>query len=191
MRSTPATGLELAAALWALELDSELVYVGDAGQTEPNNGSRRRGAEFSIRYHPVDWLGFDADWTVTRARLDDAPGEDRIPNAIPRAGRASIGVRVTPTLRLGLQVRHFDGAPLVEDGSVTARDSTRADLLLRWAATPKLSLRAELLNVFDESDADIEYYYESRLADETQAVADRHFHPALPRLLRLTLRAEF
>ncbi|MEC9363902.1 MAG: TonB-dependent receptor plug domain-containing protein [Pseudomonadota bacterium] len=191
LRSTPATGLELAAALWALELDSELVYVGDAGQTEPNNGSRRRGAEFSVRYHPLDWLGFDADWTVTRARLDAAPGEDRIPNAIPRAGRASIGVRVMPTLRLGLQVRHFDGAPLVEDGSVTARDSTRADLLLRWAATPKLSLRAELLNVFDESDADIEYYYESRLADETQAVADRHFHPALPRLLRLTLRAEF
>ncbi|WP_352886480.1 TonB-dependent receptor [Sinimarinibacterium thermocellulolyticum] len=191
LRSAPLPGLELALALWALELDSELVYVGDAGQTEPNNASRRRGAEFSLRYHPFDWLGFDADWTVTRARLEDAPGEDRIPNAIPRAGRASIGVRVLPDLQLGLQVRHFAGAPLIEDGSVTARDGTRADLLLRWAATPQLSLRAELLNAFDEDDADIEYFYESRLADEAEATADRHFHPALPRLLRLTLRAAF
>lgn len=191
LRSAPRPNLELALALWALELDSELVYVGDAGQTEPNNASRRRGAEMSLRYHPEDWLGFDLDWTVTRARLEDAPGVDRIPNAIPRAGRASVGVRMTPTLQLGLQVRHFDGAPLIEDGSVTARDGTRADLLLRWAALPNLDLRAELLNVFDADDADIEYFYESRLADEPAPVEDRHFHPALPRLLRVTLRATF
>jgi outer membrane receptor protein involved in Fe transport len=90
-----------------------------------------------------------------------------------------------------VQVRRFDGAPLIEDGSVTARDGTRADLLLRWAATPHLDLRAELLNVFDADDADIEYFYESRLAAEPGAAEDRHFHPELPRLLRLTLRASF
>jgi hypothetical protein len=191
LRSAPLSGLEFALALWALELDSELVYVGDAGQTEPNNASRRRGAELSVRYHPFEWLGFDADWTVTRARLDDAAGEDRIPNAIPRAGRASIGVRVTPALQLGLQIRHFDGAPLIEDGSVTARDGTRADVLLRWTAMPNLDLRAELLNVFDADDADIEYFYESRLDGEPAPVEDRHFHPALPRMLRVTLRATF
>lgn len=191
LRSTALPDLELALALWTLQLDSELVYVGDAGQTEPNNASRRRGAELALRYHPFEWLGFDADWTVTRTRLDDAAGADRVPNAIPRAGRAAVGVRVTPALQLGVQVRHFDGAPLIEDGSVSARDSTRADLLLRWAATPKLDLRIELLNAFDADDADIEYFYESRLAGEAAPVADRHFHPALPRLLRATVRATF
>ncbi len=191
LRSAPLENLELTLALWALALDSELVYVGDAGQTEPNNASRRRGVEIAVNYHPYDWLGLSADWTVTHARLEGEPGEDRIPNAIPRTGRATASLRLRPTMQLDLQLRHFDGAPLIEDGSVEARDGTRADLLLRWAARPNLDLRVELLNAFDADDADIEYFYASRLADEASPVEDRHFHPALPRLLRLTLRAHF
>jgi hypothetical protein len=33
----------LSAALWTLELDSELLFVGDAGNTEADRPSRRSG----------------------------------------------------------------------------------------------------------------------------------------------------
>ena len=36
-------GLHTSLALWWLALDSELVYVGDGGATEPQPASRRRG----------------------------------------------------------------------------------------------------------------------------------------------------
>lgn len=43
-----------------LELDSELVFVGDAGTTEPNESSRRFGVEFNAFWQPTDWLVLDA-----------------------------------------------------------------------------------------------------------------------------------
>jgi hypothetical protein len=43
-------------ALWQLKLDSELVYVGDAGTTEPGRASSRRGMEATLRWK------FDRAW---------------------------------------------------------------------------------------------------------------------------------
>jgi hypothetical protein len=37
---------------------------------------------------------------------------------------------------------------------------------------------------------DIQYFYESQLPGEAQAVADRHVHPAEPRSARLTLNVK-
>lgn len=189
LRSRAVDKLVASLALWTLELDSELVYVGDAGETEARNGSTRRGAELSLRWHPLAWIGVDADYTWTRARLDDAPGADRIPNAIPQAARAAVALGLPNAFDAAVQVRHLKGAPLSEDGRVTATDATRVDLLLRWTRA-RFALRGELLNLLDARDSDIEYFYESRLEGETLGVEDIHFHPALPRTLRVSLRVE-
>jgi hypothetical protein len=53
-----------------------------------------------------------------------------------------------------------------------------------------MRLGLEALNVFDRKVDDITYFYESRLAAEAAPVADRHFHPAEPRTLRLSLTIE-
>lgn len=190
LRVRPLHGMVASLALWTLELDSELVYVGDAGETEARSGSRRRGVEVSMRWHPRPWVGIDADWTATHARLRNAPGADRIPNAIPQAGRFAVALAPPRSFDAAMQVRHFRGAPLSEDGDITASDATRADVLLRWKVG-RLTLRTELLNVFDVRDSDIEYAYESRLADEAEGVDDIHFHPALPRMLRASVRLAF
>src|SRR5690606_14700043 len=42
--------LNLSAALWYLELDSELVFIGDAGNTEASRPSRRYGLELPLYY---------------------------------------------------------------------------------------------------------------------------------------------
>ena len=76
-----------------LELDSELVFVGDAGTTEPNNGSERFGVEVNAYWHPTEWLEFDASAGYTDARfLDTAVGEDRIPQAVESVLTAGVTV---------------------------------------------------------------------------------------------------
>jgi len=52
VRSTLVPELELAASLWALELDSELVLDNDISATVPEGATRRYGLELSARWHP-------------------------------------------------------------------------------------------------------------------------------------------
>ncbi|HSW24430.1 MAG TPA: TonB-dependent receptor, partial [Burkholderiaceae bacterium] len=75
-RTEAIAGLQSSLAVWWLNSDSELVYVGDAGTTEASGASRRRGIEFNNRWVPVPWFLLDADFAWTHARF--ANGE-RIP----------------------------------------------------------------------------------------------------------------
>ena len=52
LRSEWLPGLQSSLALWRLDFDSELVYVGDSGTTEPNRPSRRHGVEWNNRWIP-------------------------------------------------------------------------------------------------------------------------------------------
>jgi hypothetical protein len=65
----PTDGVTPAASLWTLELDSELVFVGDAGITESNRASRRSGVEPAAYVKPLDWLTVDADFAWSHARF--------------------------------------------------------------------------------------------------------------------------
>ena len=42
-------------SLWSLELDSELLFVGDAGNTEATRPSERKGFELVLNYYPVSY----------------------------------------------------------------------------------------------------------------------------------------
>jgi len=50
---------------------------------------------------------------------------------------------------------------------------------------------AEMLNVFDSSDDDITYFYESRLPGEAAGVEDVHFKRVEPRAIRASLGFSF
>ena len=50
VRSEIVRGLQSSLALWRLDIDSELVFVGDAGETEPSRASRRTGIEWNNHY---------------------------------------------------------------------------------------------------------------------------------------------
>jgi hypothetical protein len=91
---------------------------------------------------------------------------------------------------LTAQLRHFGSAPLIEDGSVTSNATTLVNLGGYWDIGP-LTLGAELFNVFDTKDADITYFYESRLAGEAAGMEDLHIHPVEPRQLRVSVRYNF
>ena len=178
----------LAAALWYLELDSELLFVGDAGTTEATRPSERWGLELNNFWMIDEVWSLEADIAWTNARFSDDAVEGRhIPGALETVASATLSAQ-TPTGWFGaLRVRYVDGAPLIEDRSVTAHSATLAHLSLGWAGQP-YTLRADVLNLFDSDDRDIEYFFASRLEDEPlEGIEDRHFHRFEPRQVRLTL----
>ena len=90
--------LQTSVALWMLTSDSELVFIGDAGTTEPGRPSRRHGIEWSNYYSPLSWLIFDADVSVSQARFRDAS-----PAGTPHSRRSHDGRFRRPFSRLDTQ----------------------------------------------------------------------------------------
>jgi hypothetical protein len=79
LKFSPRPGLNSSAcAVGSLHLDSELLFVGDAGNTEATRGSERWGVEFNNFWQPVDagWrLEADLSWTHARFRGQRAGGQ--------------------------------------------------------------------------------------------------------------------
>lgn len=176
-------------ALFALELESELVFVGDAGTTEANDGSSRTGVEASLFWQPTDWLVADLSAAYTDAEFDIPGADTKIPGAVESVIGGGILANLDPWT-LSARLRHFGEAPLIEDGSVTSDPTTLVNLAgsYDWR---NLTVSVELLNAFDAEDADITYFFESQLPSETSPVEDIHFHPVEPRQVRLSLRYRF
>jgi len=66
-RMVPRRGLEMDVAVWRLDLDGELLFVGDAGTTTASRPSRRWGVEWNTNAAPRSWLTVDADLAWSRA----------------------------------------------------------------------------------------------------------------------------
>ncbi|MBA4766600.1 MAG: TonB-dependent receptor [Porphyrobacter sp.] len=174
-----------------LELDSELVFIGDGGATEPNGGSRRYGVEANLFWRPVPGVVIDAAYSYTDARfVGPGASADAIPGAVPEVIAAGVAVTPVPDLTITARVRHFGSAPLIEDRSVRS-DATTLINLAGYYDLGAMRLGVEVFNLFDSRDADITYFYESRLPGEADGVEDRHFHPVEPRQVRTSLRYTF
>ena len=178
-------------ALWWLELDSELLYVGDAGTTEPSIGSERYGVEIANYFRPFKWLTLDLDLAFTESELENG---DEIPGALSTV----ISSGVTAVSEIGffvsLRGRYFGPRYLVEDGSAESGSSLLFNLRTGYNVNEKLRIELDVLNLFDSNDDDITYYYESRLSELSEpagGVADRHFHPIEPRSLRAAVTYRF
>jgi hypothetical protein len=192
VRTAVLPSVQLTASLWTLQLDSELLFVGDAGITEASRASERRGIEAGAIWNPVSWLILDADLAWSRSRFTRFdPAGDRIPGAVEKVASVGLAVDHPSGWFGGARLRHFGTAPLIEDGSVESDPTTLMNLEAGYHLTDTIQLSAALFNVFDSRDSDITYFYESQLPGEAQPVSDIHFHPVGPPTFRLTLRATF
>ncbi len=183
-RYEPVRGLKLSGAAFALDLDSELVWSGDAGVNEPSAASRRLGLELGVRYAITNVLFADADVTFTRARFRGVPeAESAVPLAPQRTVSAGIGVRPTygsTTPFAALRVRHLGERPANEDRSLTAEGFTLVDanVGVRHRA---LEVGVDVQNVFDVRWREVQFATTSRLAYEPAAVAGIAMTPGWPR----------
>ncbi|MEM7351189.1 MAG: TonB-dependent receptor [Acidobacteriota bacterium] len=179
-------GWQMTLTLFVLELDSELLFVGDGGATEASRPSRRSGIEWTNYWEIDDHWTLDLDLTVTDSAFTDPdPAGDSIPGAIEdtlAAGLAYDGDRWLGSLRW----RYFGDVPLIEDGSVTWDSSSIVNGRLGYRFAKGLELSLEVFNLLDSEDSDIEYFYASRLPGEPLGgFEDVHFHPMPERSARL------
>ena len=178
-------------AYW-LDIDSELVFVGDAGGTEPNDGSKRQGFETAVFWQMTNWLAVNADYSKTDARFTGVPSAvDAIPGAIESSFSLGLNTMWQNGISASLQWRYLGESPLDEAESLTAPSSSLLNLGVAYERN-NLELRIELFNALDSSDYDVAYLYESRLQNEPAGgFSDIHFHPLEPRTARLSVKYNF
>jgi outer membrane receptor for Fe3+-dicitrate len=183
---------QLALTVWTLDLDSELLYVGDAGATEANRASERRGVELGVYVTPREWLTLDADLAWSRGRFSETdPAGDFIPGAVERVASLGVAVQHPSGWFGGARFRHFGEAPLIEDDSIRSDPTTLVNLEAGRRIGGRFSISLAAYNVFGSDDNDITYFYESQLPGEASPVDDRHFHPVEPRTLRMTIETRW
>ena len=184
-------GFNFSVAYYTMKMDSELVFVGDAGTTEPGDPSRRDGLEVTSFWEISDQLVFDISGAKSDGHFIGLPSSE---NAIPDAHDLVYGAGLTYAGGNGwtssLRVRHFGDAALTEDEVVDKDSST----LLHFGVSyekDNWEIGLDILNFLDEEDDDIAYWFESQLPGETTAVEDIHFHPADPRTVRVLMKYKF
>lgn len=191
MRWRPSNQFNSSVALWALEQDSELLFVGDAGNTEASRPSFRHGIELAAYYNVNDNLSFDLEYAYTDAEFDDALADKYIPGAVEDILQLGATHRFGDNWLSTLRVRYIGERPLTEDNSVRSDSSTVVNFLLakKWK---NWSAQVQVLNLLDSNDHDIDYYYASRLQGEpTAGVEDLHYHVMEPRTVRFELSYTF
>jgi len=191
LRSSIIPKTRITISTFLMTLESELVYVGDAGATEAQGKSRRQGIEFSAVYAPASWLLLDTDFTVTRARFSGIGSNNHIPNSVKNTASLGVIVHEADQWSGGLRFRYLGKASLSESGRPGSKTTFLVNLQGTYQIKPRFTATIEMLNLLNSRDRDISYFYESQLSDEASPQEDIHFHPVEPRSLRLTLQASF
>jgi len=193
LRSRILPGLTTSLALWRLRQDSELLFVGDAGTTEPSRPSERTGVEWVLQYLPKPWLAFDLTAAWTNARFtDDDPAGNRIPGAPDSVISAGVTLDNVNGWFGSVRWRYFGSRALIEDNTVRSQATSTLNGRIGYMFTNKIRAWLDVFNVFNSKSHDIDYFYVSRLPGEPAAgVADLHFHPVESRALRLSLSVAY
>ena len=193
VRTEAIPNVQSSLALWYLKLDSELVFVGDAGTTEAGRPSQRYGVEWNNRWRPLPWLFADLDVAWNHARFtESAPEGNFIPGAPDAVISAGLAVDHYGPWSGAVFVRYIGSYPLIEDNSVRAPSSTVVDAQVGYEIAANTRLRLDVFNLFNAQTYDIAYFYASRLPGEpAEGVDDVHFHPGEKRSFRISLSYRF
>ncbi|MDQ3145297.1 MAG: TonB-dependent receptor [Pseudomonadota bacterium] len=176
-------------AAWTLRLDSELLFVGDAGNTEASRPSKRDGMELGIYYFGSRYLSGELEMSYTNSRfLDDDPVGNRIAGSIPLVVSGGMTARADGGWLATARLRYFGKYPLIEDNSAKSDGSLLVNLRAgrEWG---RFGAFFDVFNLLDSKDHDVDYFYASRLPEEpAEGVEDIHYHVFQPRSVRVSLR---
>ena len=189
IRTVRIPHLQMTLTAWTLGLDSELVFVGDAGTTDAGRPSRRQGIEWTTYYTPRPWLVLDADLALSRARFTDAdPAGDHIPGAVATVVSAGATVDTVRNVFGSVRWRYFGPRALVEDNSTRSKATSLVNLTAGYKLTKSVRVALDVFNLFNAKHSDIDYLYTSRLPGEPSGgINDIHVHPAAPRTARVNV----
>jgi len=193
LRTRPFRGFELALDGFWLELEDELVFVGDEGTTESGGETRRWGVELVAHAELAEWLYLRGDVGYTSARTTD--GGEPVPQAPRFIAKSAVGVR-WEGFTAELAVRHLGDRYASEDSDdPRLSDYTVLDLGMRYRYE-RFEVGLAVENLTDTDWRSSEFFYESCAASEVgvlaacpvagggAGVSDLHFTPGNGRNVR-------
>jgi len=187
LRSEWLPGWKSTLALWQLRAASELLFVGDAGTTEPSRPSRRRGVEWNHFVALNRHWAIDADLAWSQARFTDGDlAGPYIPGAASTTANLGLSWEGQGPWWGAMRVRYWGPRPLLEDNSWRSPAAAWVNLRVGYRTSEREQWTLDVYNLMDRKVDDIAYAYVSRLGGEdAQGLMDRHVHPAEPRTWRV------
>jgi len=195
LRTTLLPGWQSSLTLWRMDLDSELVFIGDEGVTEPKGASRRHGIEWTNDLRLGGGLLLDADVALSQARFrEPVNGGKHVPNAIPLTASLALNYDNGGTWHGGLRLRYLGAYALEETGQEKSTAFWMANLRVGYRLDGRTQFTLDLLNLFNRQANDIEYWggacsrNDGFACNGGSGIDGRLVHPLEPRTVRLGVR---
>lgn len=197
--------VDLMASAFLLDLQSELVWVGDGGGTEERGATRRVGFEAEARVKILSWLTADLDFTWADAKYKDSTLVALAPTLVVQGGLSARHPK-GPYGRIG--VIHLGDRPATEDGFLTAQGFTRVDAAVGFRHK-RFDVAVGVQNLLNTQWREAQFGNVSRLPHETSAAScpagtraaeeagqflgceDLHFTPGAPINVEVTASVYF
>ncbi|HEY1545299.1 MAG TPA: TonB-dependent receptor, partial [Xanthobacteraceae bacterium] len=192
VRSKLVSGLDSSLSLFILDQASEIIFSGDAGDTEASRASERYGIEWTNNYRLSSWLAVDADLALTHARFLGFDGEQaglyqslagfpqaQIGNApgnyIPNAPAIVASAGITLGDKLGwfgvLRWRYLGSTPLTEDNAFRSPAASIFNARIGYGFDNGWSVHLDLLNLLNARANQITYAYGSLIKTDSLLAA--------------------
>ena len=201
VRTLAVSHLQSTISVWYLHSASELQQDGDTGGTVASQQpSNRYGIEWTNYYTPREHLAFDFDFADSRALFtsidaDDAapgsPGGERVPEAVGLVISSGITLHDLKSFSGSLRLRYFGPRDLTSDGIYRSNSTALLNAVVGYQINKKWRVSAELLNLLNRRDHDIDYAYTSRITPTATPEFTDVFHPVEPFQVRFGLERTF
>ncbi|UFZ08611.1 TonB-dependent receptor [Bradyrhizobium ontarionense] len=187
VRTRIIPGLDSSLSFFMLNQDSEILFSGDAGDTEASRPSRRYGFELTNHYRPASWIDIDTDLAMTHARFvgfdngqaeaynqlvdarapaevlrGNAPGNS-IPNAPSMIASAGITLGEKTGWFGGLRWRYLGATPLTEDNYFRSTATSVFNGRIGFRDANGWRIQLDVLNLLNTKANQISYGYGSLL----------------------------
>lgn len=188
LRTKVIPKLESSVSVFLLDSASEILFAGDAGDTEASRPSRRYGIEWTNDYHPLSWLGFEGDVAVTHARFrGDDPDQAALYASLAGFPAAQVGnapgnyipgapsMIASAGIRLGektgwfsaLRYRYFGPRPLTEDKAFVSPATGLLNGQLGYRFDTGWRIQFDGFNLMNSQSDQITYGYGSLLKSDS------------------------
>jgi hypothetical protein len=190
-RVRPVEPLTATLAVYRLDLDSEQVYVGDEGTTEPSARSMRYGVETTATLALGRWLSADGAVTLNRAVYrGNAGNAGAVALAPTRTITGGVSAHASWGSFASLRVRHVGQRPATPDGRLVAEGWTVLSARAGHRQGP-IEIAADVNNLLNTTWREVQFATESRLRGEPAPVEEIHFTPGWPFSAQVTASAYF
>jgi len=184
IRTRLISGLDSTFSVFMLDQASEIVFVGDGGDTEASRASRRYGIEWTNKYKPTNWLTLDGDVALSHTRfvgfdqeqadvyaslagyheaqIGNAPG-NYVPGAPTLVASAGITLGEATGWFGSLRWRYLGERPLTEDNAFRSPATSVWNGRVGYRFDSGWRLQLDVLNLFDAKADQVTYAYGSML----------------------------